>query len=860
MSETSLRIVAWLLTYALHSTVLLCAAALLTARWVRGEALRETLWKAALVGGIATATVQQAGWIGDGGRLDVFALPVSATQAANVTPSSRASDEAAASTASDESAVSTASTASVPSTASTASAPSTASIASTASAVGATSRAPSRAGSPGMRPADESPATHLATPTAPSSRRPLVEWALLAWASGAMAMLARLAWRQLRVRALLRDRAAVVDNAVLAMLAELRRNAGIWRPVRLTVSAASPTPLALGGGEICVPPRFLTGLDPEQQRSALAHELAHLARRDPAWHVAVSVLEAVFFFQPLNRMARARLRESAEFLCDAWAARQTGSPLGLARCLAEVASWVAPGRHPVPAGTMAMAEGGSPLVQRVQRLTAWRGESDGSRAMRLAAAALLVGAVAAIAPAVASTDKPRPGQAARSPAAPAVVDQEGQEIVVIRHPDPSQPLARRWAWAVDEIARGRTERAWIAYSVPMRLAPDEAWITDSDDFAFSSFNMASLNGALGAPAEHALLLFTVNPAGDLKRVSGRRGVGMDLGGLPVVWLGAADAAGSFAQLRRLADEAHVTDQRETLVGMIGIHPGDEVVPYLAAVLGRDGSNGVRGEAAEALGLHPTAEALAALRTAVARDGSDDVRREAVEAVGRMGTDDATALLRTLATGGRDAGVRQEAAEALGRIPGAASLEALSTAAFGDRDPDVAREAVEAMAHFPAGMGGPVLVRIAWTHADSWVARQAAESLGRLPAPWSVVQLDSIARRHPDPDVAQQAVESLGDHPDAVSGGYLRQIARTHPAPRVREEALDQLRRGDRREGIDDATDHDEEDAGHADAIGEALRTVTEGRNGGTPGDPDPDVDPRADPDPDPNPDADADGP
>ena len=49
MSEMDLRIAAWLLTYALHSTVLLAAAALLTARWVRGEASRETLWKAALL-------------------------------------------------------------------------------------------------------------------------------------------------------------------------------------------------------------------------------------------------------------------------------------------------------------------------------------------------------------------------------------------------------------------------------------------------------------------------------------------------------------------------------------------------------------------------------------------------------------------------------------------------------------------------------------------------------------------------------------------------------------------------------------------------------------------------------------------
>ena len=57
MSDIALPLAAWLLTYALHSTLLLCAAALL-ARRLRGEAWRETLWKAALVGGLLTATAQ----------------------------------------------------------------------------------------------------------------------------------------------------------------------------------------------------------------------------------------------------------------------------------------------------------------------------------------------------------------------------------------------------------------------------------------------------------------------------------------------------------------------------------------------------------------------------------------------------------------------------------------------------------------------------------------------------------------------------------------------------------------------------------------------------------------------------------
>ncbi len=53
---------AWLLTYVVHATLLFTAVALL-ARWrrVRSDALRETLWKFALLGGVVTATVQLAG-------------------------------------------------------------------------------------------------------------------------------------------------------------------------------------------------------------------------------------------------------------------------------------------------------------------------------------------------------------------------------------------------------------------------------------------------------------------------------------------------------------------------------------------------------------------------------------------------------------------------------------------------------------------------------------------------------------------------------------------------------------------------------------------------------------------------------
>ena len=110
----------------------------------------------------------------------------------------------------------------------------------------------------------------------------------------------------------------------------------------------------------------MTELTPAEQRAVLAHELGHLVRRDPSWLALAVVVENLFFLQPLNRLARGRIQESAEYLCDDWAVEQTGGSLTLARCLAEVASWIQASRRAVPVS--GMAENRSHLVERVRRL------------------------------------------------------------------------------------------------------------------------------------------------------------------------------------------------------------------------------------------------------------------------------------------------------------------------------------------------------------------------------------------------------------------------------------------------------------------------------------------------------------
>ena len=74
-------------------------------------------------------------------------------------------------------------------------------------------------------------------------------------------------------------RLAIGITRLLQLLADLRRNAGVRRPVRLTQAAGLASPVALGWNEIVLPEAALTELDATQQKCLLAHELAHTVQQ-----------------------------------------------------------------------------------------------------------------------------------------------------------------------------------------------------------------------------------------------------------------------------------------------------------------------------------------------------------------------------------------------------------------------------------------------------------------------------------------------------------------------------------------------------------------------------------------------------
>ncbi|HET7842924.1 MAG TPA: M56 family metallopeptidase, partial [Xanthomonadales bacterium] len=137
------------------------------------------------------------------------------------------------------------------------------------------------------------------------------------------------------------------------------------RPPRLRASEGLASPLAAFGDTICLPRWSLAA--PRAARAAmLAHEVAHIARRDTLWRALDLVAQSLLAHHPLALLARRRLAALAELSCDAWAARATGEARALAESLVQCVEHA--GRMRAPLLAAAMATSRSPLVERVHSL------------------------------------------------------------------------------------------------------------------------------------------------------------------------------------------------------------------------------------------------------------------------------------------------------------------------------------------------------------------------------------------------------------------------------------------------------------------------------------------------------------
>lgn len=347
-------VVAWLFTYLIHSTVLIGGAwSAVRLGLVGGPEGREALWKTALVAGLLTATLQMVVEVRSQSEADLRAVwafrtfeqlefaggPVDVVDARLTMPS--------------------------------------------AACVGALRRIVS----------DGRP---FSSPPEACAGRAAFDWRLMLiafWGLGAVLMVVRLVRARIGLRTVLAGKVEIRSGEAREILDELLGSTGVSGGVRLTASPVLESPAVVGPKEICLPLRAECGLTHQELRVVLAHELGHMARRDLFWTMFSRILAALFFIQPLNRLAIEEMEAEAEFLCDDWAVRETGEPIALARSLTRISEWI--GSSP-PAPMLAVVrDRGAPLGRRVRRILVPAAERARSgRARALALVVLLLGATA----------------------------------------------------------------------------------------------------------------------------------------------------------------------------------------------------------------------------------------------------------------------------------------------------------------------------------------------------------------------------------------------------------------------------------------------------------------------------------
>ena len=155
-----------------------------------------------------------------------------------------------------------------------------------------------------------------ASGASPAASADWIAIAYRAWVAGVMISLATLligaAWLTW-----LTSRASDAGAQWQAAADDVRRRLKIRRPVRVAVTQHPAMLVTWGVIEpVILLPRTAAAWPADRIELVLAHEMAHLVRRDWLIQLLAEMLRAINWFNPLFWIACARLRRESEYACD----------------------------------------------------------------------------------------------------------------------------------------------------------------------------------------------------------------------------------------------------------------------------------------------------------------------------------------------------------------------------------------------------------------------------------------------------------------------------------------------------------------------------------------------------------------
>lgn len=206
----------------------------------------------------------------------------------------------------------------------------------------------------------------------PASGQSILEatlpWLVAVWAAGACLMLLRLAGGLRWVHRMQRDARDCEDPAWQMRLDRLAQRFGL-SGVRLAVFDDTDGPLSTGIWRpmVLVPASLFARMPVEMLEALLAHELAHIRRRDYLVNLLQRAAEAMLFHHPVVWWLSHRIRHEREQVADHLAAAAIGEPRRLAQALYALDRYALE-RTTSPIPSLAQAAHGGHLMSRIQSL------------------------------------------------------------------------------------------------------------------------------------------------------------------------------------------------------------------------------------------------------------------------------------------------------------------------------------------------------------------------------------------------------------------------------------------------------------------------------------------------------------
>ena len=176
---------------------------------------------------------------------------------------------------------------------------------------------------------------------------------VLIWLGGTLLGLVRLVLGIRKMHRILKEATPFATPELDDLLREAGHAVGLRTSPRIFTTTAFESPVAFGifSHRILIPEPLAGRISPTDLRQVLTHELAHLARRDPAVALFQKGVACLFWMHPLIHLLNLRLTRAREEICDNFVLALPGvSGPGYCRLLLELAEWIG-AETPLPAGT-----------------------------------------------------------------------------------------------------------------------------------------------------------------------------------------------------------------------------------------------------------------------------------------------------------------------------------------------------------------------------------------------------------------------------------------------------------------------------------------------------------------------------